>query len=519
MMVKVNKIPYSPLLFATYSVLTLFATNIHEVEVTILFRPLLLSLVMGGLVYAGLYLIFRNWNQAALLASFLFVWFYTYGYIYQYFETQPGIGSILGRHRYLVFIYLVLLGIGVWILSHVKSFKTTLLTVIGLVLIAFPIIQITSYTVQDLISSQARSSLSTETPALTPRDPNHMPDVYFIILDGYTRSDALQRDYGYDNSYFIDGLREQGFFVADCSRSNYGYTQGSITASLNMDYLTELKSRLAQVTPPTEDVFVLLKQSLVREQLEALGYQTVAFETGYEWSRLSDADIYLSMTKDPYSMQQSLSPFEAMYIKTTFLLLATDTIYRTRVAEFRNPNYPYSDHIERQRFIIDQLPLLAKQVAHSRFIFVHFLIPHEPFVFEADGEVVTDPGYYSGKQGGAVNDIYRAQGYTNQVEFISHSILAITDQILANSPEPPIIVLQGDHGFLPEERFMILNAYYLPEQDYQDFYPSITPVNSFRVIFNRYFGGTYALIPDISLDVKNGQEQIVEETYVPCLIP
>ena len=522
-----KKIPFYPVLFSAFSVLALFARNIHEVEAAVLLRPLLVSLGVGILVYAGLYILLRDWDRAAVLASFLFVWFYSYGYVYQFFETRPGIGSILGRHRYLILVYLALLGIGWWVgrfklrpqpLQR-QPLKAAPLQAIGWILVIIPLLQIGAYAVQALISSQARSSLSAEAAALSPRDPAHLPDVYFIVLDGYTRSDALERDYGYDNSYFIEGLQAQGFYVADCSRSNYGYTQASITASLNLDYLPELQSRLAQVTPPTQDVFVLLKQSLVRQQLEALGYQTVAFETGYEWSRLADADIYLSMAKDPLNMQQALNPFEAMYIKTTALLLATDTFYRTRVAEFRNPNYPYSDHVERQRFIIDQLPQVAGSSSQPKFVFVHFLIPHEPFVFEADGEVATDPGYYSGEQGGAINDIYRAQGYTNQVEFISKSILAITAQILANSPEPPIIVLQGDHGFLPPERYMILNAYYLPDQDYQDFYPGITPVNSFRLVFNRYFGSTYELLPDLSLDFKDGQQQVVEETYPPCQVP
>jgi len=503
-------------------VLALFARNIHEVEAAVLVRPLLISLGLGILVYAGLYLVFRRWDKAALLASFLFVWFYSYGYIYQYFETHPGLGAILGRHRYLLVIYAILLGLGLWLIGRIKPqqpLKAAPLAAIGLILVAFPLLQAGSYTIQGLVSSQARSSLAQETPALQPPDPQHLPDVYFIVLDGYTRSDALEQNYGYDNSYFIQGLREMGFYVADCSRSNYGYTQGSITASLNMNYLDNLNSLLSQVTPPTNDVFVLLKQSLVREQLEALGYQTVAFETGYEWSRLADADIYLSMAKDPYSMQKSLNPFEAMYIKTTALLLVTDTLYRSRVDEFRNPNYPYSDHVERQRFIIDQLPQLAGDADRPRFIFVHFLIPHEPFVFQGDGEVVSDPGFYSGVKGSAVNDIYRAQGYTNQVEFISQTMLPILEQILANSPQPPIIVLQGDHGFRPEERFVILNAYYLPGQDYQDFYPAITPVNSFRLIFNHYFGSQYELLPDISLNSQDGQVQVMEETFASCMLP
>jgi len=46
-------------------------------------------------------------------------------------------------------------------------------------------------------------------------------------------------------------------------------------------------------------------------------------------------------------------------------------------------------------------------------------------------------------------------------------------------------------------RQWILNAYYLPGQ--QDrLYPTISPVNSFRVIFDAYFGGKYDMLEDVS---------------------
>ena len=41
----------------------------------------------------------------------------------------------------------------------------------------------------------------------------------------------------------------------------------------------------------------------------------------------------------------------------------------------------------------------------------------------------------------------------------------------------------------------ILNAYYLPGADPRVFYPTISPVNSFRVVFNTYFGASLPLLP------------------------
>jgi hypothetical protein len=44
----------------------------------------------------------------------------------------------------------------------------------------------------------------------------------------------------------------------------------------------------------------------------------------------------------------------------------------------------------------------------------------------------------------------------------------------------------------------ILNAYYLPNAGEQFLYEKMSPVNSFRVVFNTNFGGNYGLLEDIS---------------------
>jgi hypothetical protein len=66
-------------------------------------------------------------------------------------------------------------------------------------------------------------------------------------------------------------------------------------------------------------------------------------------------------------------------------------------------------------------------------------------------------------------------------------------------------VIQGDHGPLPdiaftgEEKMPILNAYYLPGANAQKkLYPTITPVNTFRVILDSYFHQNLPLLKDVS---------------------
>ncbi len=72
------------------------------------------------------------------------------------------------------------------------------------------------------------------------------------------------------------------------------------------------------------------------------------------------------------------------------------------------------------------------------------------------------------------------------------------EEILASSDIPPIIVMHGDHGLRDENRLQILNAYYLPAGGRKALYPTISPVNSFRVVFNECFGTRFELLPDLS---------------------
>jgi hypothetical protein len=99
--------------------------------------------------------------------------------------------------------------------------------------------------------------------------------------------------------------------------------------------------------------------------------------------------------------------------------------------------------------------------------------------------------------------------YTSQLAYVNSRIIQAVDGILANSQTPPIIILQGDHGpgaYLQQEdpedtclqdRLSILNACYLPaDGGVPPVYDSMTPVNTFRVILDFYFGTSYGPLPD-----------------------
>ena len=513
---KSRPFPFHPLALAAYPVLSLLATNIEEVDWRVGLRPLLIALAGGALLFIILRLLLKDWSRAGLVSSYLLVLFFSYGHIYNLLENHPLFGLNLGRHRYLVVIYAILLVIGLWLLlRRVKnpSRGTFPFNIVGLVLVAIPLLQITASLIQSAAHQRETAAVVADsTPTLQPGS-QPLPDIYYIILDGHTRSDALLNDFAYDNSPFIDDLRSMGFYVADCSRSNYVYTQGSITAPLNLDYVDNLRGELESLDLG-DDIWILLKQSRVRRMLEEIGYKTVAFDTTYEWSRLSDAAVYLSLGSDSSFLQQ-ITPFEAMLIKSSAGFILTDSQSHLIRSHFHEISFPYSYDVNAQRIMLDQLPNIPDYPG-PKFVFVHILVPHVPFVFKADGTIWEDPTYYDGEKAMPSDSILIDEGYVNQVAFIDQAITEVLRQIIAASDTPPMIFMHGDHGWIDQNRLQILNAMYLPDQDYSALYPSISPVNGFRVIFNSYFGGNYELLPDISYDADN---QPTPETSSQCLTP
>jgi phosphoglycerol transferase MdoB-like AlkP superfamily enzyme len=147
--------------------------------------------------------------------------------------------------------------------------------------------------------------------------------------------------------------------------------------------------------------------------------------------------------------------------------------------------------------VFDSLPEIAK-MPEAKFVFVHLLLPHPPFGFDAEGNSINPA------------EVDFKAGYTNQATYFGDEIIKTIDIILKESETPPIIIIQGDHGppaSHPEQHLGILNAYYLPK-DTTSLYPTITPVNTFRLILSEYFGENYPLLPDesYSLETNNNYD-------------
>lgn len=162
------------------------------------------------------------------------------------------------------------------------------------------------------------------------------------------------------------------------------------------------------------------------------------------------------------------------------------------------------DRIMHRNNVLYQFDKLAgmPSIKEPTYTFAHLLLPHDPYVFDGDGNYKT----LQEEQQHSFRD-----NYVDQLVFANTKLRELVDKLIADSDVPPIIILQSDEGpftvsepWLGEEatqagletKMGILNAYYLPGVDTSLLYPSITPVNSFRLVFDLYFGTDFGLVDD-----------------------
>jgi len=482
--------PWYVILFAVYPALALLEHNIGEIEYDIAWRALIASALISILLVFTLYQIFRDWRKAGALTVLGLLAFFSYGHAFGYVKGLEINGIIIGRHTYFLPVWLGLFFTVGWIIrraprqASIFSILSSSLSTTGIVLLVLPSYQLASYQYHTWNNSRQFRPPVIPIPS---QSVETYPDIYFIILDMYGRHDVLFEEFDYDDSLFLQKLQGMGFYVASCSQSNYHSTTYSLSATLNANYLTGLSDKF---TPDNNDqtlMWQLIQHSAVRDALKKLGYKTVAFETGYSWTEWKDADYFYKLSSN------GINDFEDLLLRNSFVSVFFE---KGLLDQFRLTANKRKHDLS--LYVLDELenvPLLPG----PKFVFVHLTIPHPPYVVGPGGELQIVAPRYKNSEAYYVRDEY-VIGYQNQLAFLNTRMPQVLRAILDKSTHAPVIILQGDHGprlIETDKQLDILNAYYFPAPR-PELYPSLTPVNNFRIIFNTYFGTSLPILPDRS---------------------
>jgi hypothetical protein len=533
---KIGRIPLHPFLFGAYAIVALLANNISQVVMNIAFRSLIVVLLTILLILVLLKLLVKDWYKAAFIESILVIFFFSYGHLYIALEDLTIFGLVIGRHRFFILTWMVIFLFGSWwvIRSDTNAINSTrILNLVAIVALVFPTFQLINYRVQALRSFQKEA----DDPYIEPIHQTSVdlqvpeggipPDIYYIILDMYVRDDVLMEFFNYDNSPFLNSLIEKGFFVARCSQSNYPGTPLSIASSLNLNYLEAFAQELIDEEMNQYQIAPLVEGSFVRRELSNLGYKIVNVESGFYLTEWKDADVYLQTQEENIIKNLvfgGLNEFESMLLYSTAGMMLNEA--KTLRSQVLIPlfDHPYIERRNQIQYALDVLGTIATSPG-PKFVFVHIVAPHPPFVFGPNGEFFprTTPLTLNQDMEDWDWDRY-VEGYIGQVTFLNNQVLSAVQKILTKSLTSPIIIIQSDHGInrLPGDRehVAILNTYHLPGVGEPKIYHSISPVNSFRLIFRTYFGGDYDLLEDISYMRKKGEGlydfRVVPNTRKDC---
>ncbi len=507
-----------PLLFAIFPLLSFYGANLAEIKsgnfkmgVFVLF-----NLVVGAIAWIISFLVTRNPQKASIVTVALLAIFFLFGRVH---SSLQGIAiktpiTIVGPTKLLLGLSLVF-AVAVWLwVRRLKPKATTkvnatLSLVSGVMIISALTTLITAPAAGNPRSAKAFAQEAVQSTSKTKSKTQ--PDIYYILLDGYTRGDYLRQNFSFDNSEFLQSLNKRGFYVAEKANSNYAHTHFSVPSTFNMKYLNYLADEVGEKSNDRTPLRELLYNNSVVLKLKADGYKYVNIGTQWGWSQtspLQDIEVKANNETESEILGFPLDEVALVYLQTTALKPWIEKDIRTNmVAQILNA--------------IDKTKQVAK-IPEPTISFTHFLAPHPPYLFDRNGVIPGQTPLEFANHG-----FSDRPKYVEQTIYTNNFTLDIVDNILKDSQTPPIIIIASDHGSAAslgtsdfvnidpnnlnkkgvKERMGILNAYYFPDKNYKSLSPTITPVNTFRVILSQYFGENLELLPDKSYFSSNRDKE------------
>jgi hypothetical protein len=480
----------APLLAAVYPTVFLYSNNVNILNISSLTNMLILSIAIVAPLYLIVLIInkFDSLYSATATLIFAFV-FNVYGIVYSWLLRT----DMVQVEHYTLLPLVILLAI--YIVQPIKQLKAAHLFsvwkscvfILG-VLIAFNTVKIIPGEIRKVQIAKASVANTVETKSSANK--NH-PDIYYIVFDEFAGFDVMREYWQYDDiDHFVDFLKNQGFFVAERS-------QGS-----SIDTLHEMATRLNYADYPLaaeyqDEYFKDIADNKVMRYLKSIGYTTVVFdETRASFSYPAKPPVIADYS---YEYDPDITISSGALFDDFGILVADNTMLRAFSNFYKINNPAFVQHKNMIYFTTEKIADL-NEVPTPKFVYIHLMLPHMPFMFDANGNNV-DPKFYA-------NWNY----YLGNYIFATHIAEKMVTNILstATPDRPPVIILQSDHGArnlvtgdpnsvglqnYPEEyKKHILFALYIPGYDFSDFSQDVDPINTFPIILNYCFNAKIPIV-------------------------
>ncbi|MER3497277.1 MAG: hypothetical protein C4308_00885 [Chitinophagaceae bacterium] len=466
-----------PIFFVLHGVVENFGLVPYAdaVKLSVIYLGSILALVAIAWLY------YRKLMNAALAVFVFAVIYFFFGSFHDSLKRLTG-NSFFSSYKVVLSILLLFVILIIILLKRKNpSAKVFLfLNILFIILVAYDLLGIIS-------KGKSLSNNNRFNKNFVRCDSCDHPDIYLIIADGYAGHQELNDLFNYDNSEFENQLRQRGFHIVPNSKSNYNFTPFSIASMLNMDWLQGLEGS----NTSKKDIalcYATIKKSRANDFLQSLGYQFYNFSI-------------FDYPGQPSVIQPTFLPGKTLPItsQTLFNRLQRDLWYHLVVD--LNLSSAKNAVLYRDQKNNNKIFSLTKQIAEAKnpnpkFIYTHLVMPHYPYYFKEDGKETPQDSltetYWQNKT-----------AFLSYLKYSNKIFLQLIDHIILKSAKPPVIVLMGDHGFREfkdnvekKYHFMNLNAVYLPDRNYSNFYAGMSNINQFRVLFNSLFDQKFPVLKD-----------------------
>jgi hypothetical protein len=506
------------LLYGIFPLLGYWANNLGQVRPDVVFKPALIIALFSWILYSAFLIILRSFHKSALISLLILILFFSFGHVDNLF-SKINTDRFLPFSILLLIVYILIFNIGTFLIFRIKKipegYFNYFYIMIGLLIL---------FNLSRAIQFEARLANSPKKTSVQPSSLpiENLPDIYYIVLDSYSRDDILQEMYNVDNSAFLGELQLRGFYLPKCAFSNYDITVDTISSVLNMNYLDELRIPNATLSIVTSQKTMLILDNQVRHKFAELGYQFVATRGWAAFNNINNADIYLNYyesQRQPDTLSGRI--FVNHFLDTTFFrglkdvffLISDSDKYPKNIASSNDVIKTDLDYVEanfwfnQTNYVFDSLADLPEKPGNY-LVYAHINSPHIPYVFSKDGSFRFSAGTTDQKV-----------LYADTLVYLNQRVLKLVDTLIEKSNVPPIIIIQADHGTQAYSfginKHKILSAYYLPGENVTQPYPTITPVNNFRLILKDYFDPSVELLPDILVVKINGEYKKIQSSCTP----
>lgn len=454
--------------------------------------------------------LYRDFNKASVLTFIISLFFLVFGYLHDSLKQLLPL-SFFVKFTFLIPAVFILLLIAFIALKKRDSTFGELYLFLNLLFILLLLSEIPNSvkryqldkSVDNLIDFRFNAYNAYNTSKPVPDSVK--PDIYFLVFDAMASSKSILQNFGRNNYQLDSFLHQKGFYVIPNGKANYNWTIHSISTTLNMDYLPPWIAPVmndgkayfwGSASILNNSLFQILKQ----EGYSINSYQPVSFDNK-DWP----GDSYFANFKKFHYSFKTLPGRIYRDIFWNYNRIDIDFIKERQFNIITNNNYKKKIYLDTTIALIkESCSLSGKQ----KFIYGHFMIPHDPYTFDSTGKVKTaEQTIVKRKEDDATQ-------YFNQLVFAGKVIRELVTYIQTNNKRNTVIVVAGDHGYRSSEsektgyNFENFNAVYFPDKVYNTLYDSISPVNTFRVVLNKYFKAGFALHPDSSILVSSKKETI-----------